>query len=91
MFNQYAFQAVDAIQSAKKQFVNTFVQHDEFKKVLTTFVDAQAEYTKSAITAGSQALSDTQSILTDRTPYVNFTKKIAEYFPTAACAGKKGK
>ena len=91
MFNQYAFQAVDGIQSAKKQFVSTFVQHDGFQKVLNNFVDAQTEYTKAAITAGSTALSDVQSILTDRTPYVNFTKKIAEYFPTAACAGKKGK
>jgi archaellum component FlaF (FlaF/FlaG flagellin family) len=92
MFNQYAFQAVESIQSAKKQFVSTFVQHEQFAKVLNNFVDAQTEYTKAAITAGSQALNDTQSILTDRTPYVNFTKKIAEYFPTAACAtGKKAK
>jgi hypothetical protein len=91
MFNQYAFQAVDGIQSAKKQFVSTFVQHEGFQKVLNSFVDAQTEYTKAAITAGSQALADTQSILTDRTPYVNFAKKVAEYFPTAACATKKGK
>jgi len=89
MFNQFAFQAVEGIQSAKKQFVSTFVQHEQFAKVLNNFVDAQTEYTKAAITAGSQALSDTQSILTDRTPFVNFTKKIAEYFPTAACATSK--
>jgi hypothetical protein len=86
MFNQFAFQAVDGIQSAKKQFVNTFVQHEGFKKVLNGFVDAQAEYTKAAITAGSVAATGVQEILTDRTPYVNFTKKVAEYFPSAACA-----
>jgi hypothetical protein len=91
MFNQFAFQAVDGFQSAKKQFVSTFVQHTEFQKVLNNFVDAQTEYTKAAITAGSQALSDTQSILTDRTPYVKLSEKIAEYFPTAACAKKKAK
>ena len=89
MFNQFAFQAVDGIQSAKKQFVSTFIQHEGFQKVLNNFVDAQTAYTKEAITAGSQAASDLQSILTDRTPYVNFTKKIAEYFPTAACATSK--
>ena len=89
MFNQFAFQAVDGIQSAKKQFVNTFVQHEGFQKVLNNFVDAQAEYTKAAITAGSQAATGIQEILTDRTPYINFTKKIAEYFPTAACATSK--
>ena len=91
MFNQFAFQAVDGIQSAKKQFVSTFVQHEGFQKVLNNFVDAQTEYTKSAITAGSQAVTGVQEILTDRTPYINFAKKVAEYFPAAACAGKKGK
>lgn len=93
MFNQFAFQAVDGIQSAKKQFVNTFVQHDQFQKVLNNFVDAQTEYTKSAITAGSQALVGVQEILTDRTPYIDFAKKVAEYFPAAACAksSKKAK
>ena len=91
MFNQYAFQAVDGIQSAKKQFVNTFVQHEGLQKVLNGFVDAQTAYTKEAITAGSKAATGIQEILTDRTPYVNFTKKIAEYFPTAACATKKAK
>ena len=46
---------------------------------------------KNQIYSGSQALSDTQSILTDRTPYIKLSEKIAEYFPTAACAKKKGK
>ena len=93
MFNQFAFQAVDGIQSAKKQFVSTFVQHEGFQKVLNNFVDAQTAYTKEAITAGSQAASDIQSILTDRTPYINLAKQVAEYFPTAACAksAKKAK
>lgn len=92
MFKSYAHQGVDAIQSAKKQFVSTFVQHEQFAKVLNNFVDAQTQYTKSAIDAGADAFSGTQSILTDRTPYVNFTKKVAEYFPTAvSTTGKKAK
>lgn len=89
MFNQFAFQAVDGIQSAKKQFVSTFVQHEGFQKVLNNFVDAQTAYTKEAITAGSAAAAGVQEILTDRTPFVNFTKQVAEYFPTASCAKSK--
>lgn len=89
MFNQFAFQAVDGIQSAKKQFVSTFVQHDGFQKVLNNFVDAQTAYTKEAITAGSAAAQGFQEILTDRTPYINFANKVAEYFPTASCAKSK--
>jgi hypothetical protein len=89
MFNQYAFQAVDAVQNAKKQFVSTFVQHEQFAKVLNGFVDAQAAYTKEAITAGSVAVSGVQGILTDRTPYVKFAEKIQSYFPTST--NKKAK
>jgi hypothetical protein len=93
MFKTYAIQGVDAIQSAKKQFVSTFVQHEQFAKVLNGFVDAQAEYTKSAIDAGAKAFSDTQSILTDRTPYIDMAKKFSSYFPSSAysTSAKKSK
>jgi hypothetical protein len=93
MFKTYAIQGVDAIQSAKKQFVSTFVQHEQFAKVLNGFVDAQAEYTKSAIDAGQKAFSDTQSILSDRTPFIEMSKKFQAYFPTSYCAtpSKKAK
>lgn len=87
MFNQYTFQAIDGLQSAQKQFVSTFVQHEGFKKVLTSFVDAQVEYTKSAITANTDVFTKTTEILMDRTPYVDFAEKISSYFPT----GKKAK
>jgi hypothetical protein len=86
MFKTYAYQGVDAIQNAKKQFVSTFVQHEQFAKVLNGFVDAQAEYTKSAIDAGLTAFSETQSIVTDRTPFVELSKKIQSYFPAAYSA-----
>lgn len=93
MFNSFAFQAVEGIQTAKKQFVSTFVQHEQLAKVLNGFVDAQTQYTKEAITAGSVAFSGVQGILTDRTPFVEMTKKIQSYFPTAYCAepSKKAK
>lgn len=97
MFNTFAFQAVDSVQSAKKQFVSTFVQNDKIKEALNGFVDAQASYTKDAITAGSVAASKVTELFTDRTPYVEATKKMSEFiapfFPTAACAtpAKKAK
>ena len=93
MFKTYAYQGVDAIQNAKKQFVSTFVQHKEFAKVLNGFVDAQTAYTKEAIAAGAAAFTGTQEILTDRTPYVELAKKVQSYFPGAYCAApaKKAK
>jgi hypothetical protein len=96
MFNTFAFQGVDAIQSAKKQIVNTFVKDEKIKEALNGFVDAQASYTKDAITAGSVAVSKVTELFTDRTPYIEATKKMSEFvapfFPTScATPSKKAK
>lgn len=39
-------QIIDSIQNAKKQFVNTFVTNESFKKELVKLVDAQTEFAK---------------------------------------------
>lgn len=37
---------IDAVQNAKREWINTFVKTEEFAKPLTAFVDAQTAYTK---------------------------------------------
>lgn len=37
---------VDSVQSAKTQFVDTFVKNEELKKPLQTYIDAQASFAK---------------------------------------------
>ncbi len=97
MINTFAFQAVDSVQSAKKQFVSTFVQNEQIKNAFNGFIDAQASYTKDAITASSVAFTKVTETFTDRTPYVEATKKMSDFmapfFPTADCAkpAKKAK
>ena len=93
MFNTFTFQAVDGIQSAKKQFVEYTVPQKDIKSALNGFVDAQTQYTKDAITAGSVAFTKITEVFTDRTPYVKFAETLQSYFPTAACAkpSKKAK
>lgn len=44
---------IDTIQTGKKSFVNTFVQHEGTKKAMIEFIDAQAAYTKEATKAGT--------------------------------------
>ena len=39
--------SIDTISGAKTQFVNTFVQTDEVKKQLQTFIDAQQSFAKT--------------------------------------------
>jgi len=93
MFNSFAYQAVDGIQNAKKQFVSTFVPQAQIKEALNGFIDAQAQYTKDAITAGSVATTKVVETFTDRTPYVKFAETLQSFFPTASCAkpAKKAK
>lgn len=39
---------IDAVQTGKKTFINTFVTNEPTKDALVKFVDAQAEYTRKA-------------------------------------------
>jgi hypothetical protein len=48
MFKTISSDAIDQVQSAKKQFVSTFVQNEQLAAIFNNFVDVQAEYTKSA-------------------------------------------
>lgn len=89
MINQIASQGVDAIQGANKQLITFFVQNEGLSKVLNNFVDAQAQYTKSAIDAGIKAGAGTMELLTDRTPYVEMAEKFATYFPSASAKKSK--
>ena len=39
---------IDAVQTAKKTFINTFVTNEAIKAPMIKFIDAQADYTKKA-------------------------------------------
>lgn len=43
---------IDAVQTGKKTFINTFVTNEATKETLVKFVDAQAEYTRKATKVG---------------------------------------
>lgn len=45
---------IDGVQNAKKQFVNTFVTNDSFKKELVKLVDAQTEFAKGQVKTSLQ-------------------------------------
>jgi len=63
---------IDAIQGAKKTFVNTFVQNTDLAKTLNDFVDAQSDYTKQAIKASTDTMTTVVRETTKATQ--NFTK-----------------
>ncbi len=46
---------IDAIQNGKKQFVKTFVTNETMATSMNQFVDSQAEYTKKAYKASTDA------------------------------------
>lgn len=56
---------IDAVQTAKKQFVNTvFANNETVAKALNGFVDAQTEYTKKAFKAGTDTATTLASEVT---------------------------
>jgi hypothetical protein len=53
MFTADAF--IDTVQTGKKTFVNTFVTNEAAKEAMIKFIDSQADYTKKAIKATTDA------------------------------------
>ena len=83
---------IDAVQTAKKQFVNTaFANHEAVAKALTGFVDAQTEYTKAAVKAGtdvSTKLASEAVKLGQEAAKFDYTK-VTEAFSKAFTPAKK--
>lgn len=46
--------AIEAVQTAKKEAVKTFVKNEAIAKSLTEIVDAQTEYAKSAVKSSTE-------------------------------------
>ncbi len=65
---------VDAIQTSKKIFVDTFVKHEGLAKTMNEFVDAQTEYTKKAIDVGFTTASNMHKIISDKSFYTDMFK-----------------
>lgn len=48
MFSTYANMAVDAIQSGKQTWIDTFIKDESLNKTLTDFVSKQTTFVKQA-------------------------------------------
>lgn len=66
---------IDAIQTSKKTFVNTFVTNKKIADAMNNFVDAQTEYTKKALKTGT----DTATTLFSEASKVDFTKMFTTF------------
>ncbi len=69
---------VDAIQTSKKIFVDTFVKHEGLAKSFNEFVDAQTNYTKQAIDASVKAGTEVYKTVYDKSFYTDATKAMQE-------------
>lgn len=91
MFNSFAYSAIDAVQTSKKQFVETFVKHDSIARVLNQFVDAQTQYTKSAVDAGIQVATNLGYIFTTKQFYDDVTDSMKSMVPSFVAPKAKAK
>lgn len=80
---------VDAIQTSKKIFVDTFVKHEGLAKSFNEFVDAQTDYTKQAVDASIKAGNEVYKTVTDRTFYTDTAKSMQEAAKTMFHTQKK--
>ena len=80
---------VDAIQTSKKIFVDTFVKHEGLAKNMHDFVDAQHEYTKKASDVGFTTASNMHKTVTDKSFYVDTFKSVQETAQTIFNTQKK--
>ena len=53
----YTDMAIDAVQNAKKTWLNNVVQNDEIKNPLVKFVDAQTAYTKQVADSSTEVMN----------------------------------
>lgn len=72
MIKSFAHDAVDAVQKTKLQFISTFVRHEGLQETLTKYVEAQSQYTKSALNTNIDALTDISLALVKK----DFAKEI---------------
>jgi uncharacterized protein YoxC len=81
---------IDTIQTGKKTFVNTvFANHETVAKALNGFVDAQTDYTKKAVKAGTdtaaQLTSEAVKVAQEaaKFDYTKAMEKFTKQFSTA--------
>jgi len=88
MFNTFAHAAVDAVQTSKKQFVETFVKHEGIASAMNSFVDSQTKYTKAAIDAGIAAVTNIGMIVTSKAFFDEMTEGVKSLTPSFAKKAK---
>jgi hypothetical protein len=68
---------IDTVQNSKKQFVKTFVTNEHIAESMNHFIDTQAEYTKKAMKATTDAateiMQETQKVMRETAKF-DYTK-----------------
>jgi hypothetical protein len=85
---------IDAVQTGKKTFVNTFVTNETAKTAMVNFIDAQAEYTKKAAKVGMDTATTLTSEMVKQAEavakfdYVKATKDVLDAFTPKTAKAK---
>jgi len=68
---------IDTVQNSKKQFVKTFVTNEHIAESMNHFIDTQADYTKKAFKATTDAateiMQETQKVMREAAKF-DYTK-----------------
>ena len=85
---------IDAVQTAKKTWVKTFVTNDHIAEAMNEFVDNQTEYTKKAVKAttdaATQIAAETTKVVKEagKFDYAKFGEGIMKAYQTQTAKAK---
>ena len=74
MFKTLINNTIESVQAAKKIAVDSFVKHEPLANSFNQFVDAQTEYTKSAVSAMTDASTSFFKLIADKNFYEDLIK-----------------
>ena len=78
MLTTFTTIAIDSIQEGKKQFVSTFVKHDQIAKALNQFIDSQTAYTKEMVETAIETNSTFYGLITEPAFYKELADSVTK-------------
>lgn len=91
MFNTMTTTAIDAVQTGKKQIVNTVVRHEGLAETINKFVDIETQYSKALVENTFNTMTGFYTLFTSKDFAKEVTDSFTPSFTATKAASKKAK
>lgn len=83
--------AIDAVQTGKKQIVNTVVRHEGLAETINKFVDIETQYSKALVENTFNTMTGFYTLFTSKDFAKEVTDSFTPSFTATKAASKKAK